>query len=425
MDYLEKYLSEAFPNDLINGRVKRLHQHSDNASQHFKSTGSIEFFTSLIGQRGGPSECMYVYSFGAPGHGRGVFDGVGGAIKNKVHSLIKVTKTAVEPIPGVDSGYINDAKDVFEAVRHHFENSENHVRKKANSCNNIGHYKFFLNLIGERNAIERPPTKEIFDSLHGISSNYQFVVNNVGIVYKRRRSCWCLRCMTKLMQSTLPWGETYSVPDCISNQHETTTIYKFVKQSCTKTQGSGVATSRANIRHERTAITTNLTPGDWVMFGSPEPNVEPFWIGRAMSKAEWNNSCWYRNATNRRQLLTGGIPLDPGGEYAINVQWYTLRDIGSLEYIIDRDYAYPIVNHNNALILGGFEMIQSAGNLSRVPRQRNVRQRNDDFGYAAPQLNLQTREGDWFRSEFANVYTLNEADRDAGLARCGVWGGTM
>ena len=35
---LEQYMSKKFPNDLINGRIKRLHQHSDNASQHFKST---------------------------------------------------------------------------------------------------------------------------------------------------------------------------------------------------------------------------------------------------------------------------------------------------------------------------------------------------------------------------------------------------
>jgi hypothetical protein len=422
MEYLERYMSESFPNDLINGRIKRLHQHSDNASQHFKSTGSIEFFTSLIAQRGGPGECMYVYSFGTPGHGKGVFDGVGGAIKHKVHSLIKGTKTTHEPIPGVDSGYISDAKDVFEAVSHHFENSNNHVRKKSGSRNNISHYKFFLNLIGERTAIERPPNKEIFNPLKGISSNYQFIVNNVGIVYMRKRSCWCLQCMSKLMQSSLPWGETYSVHRCISSEHETTTIYEFEKQSCSKTQGLGVAASRANIRQQRNEITKNLTPGDWVMFESPEPNVQPFWIGRAVSKAEWNNGCWYRNDTNRRQLLIGDVPLDPG-EYAINVQWYTQRDIGSLEYIIDRDNAHPIVNHNTTLAYGGFEMIQSAGNLARVPRQRNVRQRNDEFGYAHPQLNLQTREGDWFRSEFANVYILSEDDRDVGLARCGVWGG--
>ena len=48
LTYLEQYLSKEFPNDLIDGRIKRPHQHSDNASQHFKSTGSIEYFSSLV-----------------------------------------------------------------------------------------------------------------------------------------------------------------------------------------------------------------------------------------------------------------------------------------------------------------------------------------------------------------------------------------
>ncbi len=46
--FLEAYMLEFFPNDLTNGCIQRLHQHSDNASRHFKSTGAIEYFTSLI-----------------------------------------------------------------------------------------------------------------------------------------------------------------------------------------------------------------------------------------------------------------------------------------------------------------------------------------------------------------------------------------
>ena len=86
---------------------------------------------------------MYVYSFGAPGHGKGVFDGVGGAIKNKVHSLIKATKTSDDGVPGVDSGYINNVTDVFQAIRHNFENSEHRVQRRAGS-NSINRYKFFF-----------------------------------------------------------------------------------------------------------------------------------------------------------------------------------------------------------------------------------------------------------------------------------------
>jgi hypothetical protein len=69
-EFLEAYILEFFPNDPTKGCIQRLHQHSDNASQHFKSTGAIEYFTLLIMKRGGPTECMYVHSFGAHGHGK-------------------------------------------------------------------------------------------------------------------------------------------------------------------------------------------------------------------------------------------------------------------------------------------------------------------------------------------------------------------
>jgi hypothetical protein len=63
-------------------------------------------------------------------------------------------------------------------------------------------------------------------------------------------------------------------------------------------------------------------------------------------------------------------------------------------------------------------MVQTLGSSVRVPRQRSVRTRRDDFGYAAPLINLQTREGDWFRRECPNIYTLSERDRDRGIACC-------
>ena len=190
------------------------------------------------------------------------------------------------------------------------------------------------------------------------------------------------------------------------------------QQQSTSSVSTAVKRYREWVLHCRVLVSGK----DWMMFESPELNVVPFWIGRAMSKAEWDNCCWYKNKTPRRLRLAGDLPLDPG-EYAINVQWYAERDVGSLEYIIYHDQPYPVVNNNRTLVMGGFEMIQSAGNLARVPRQRNVRQRNDVFKYAVPQLNLQTREGDWYRNEFGNVYKFTANDRDVGIARCGAWGG--
>ena len=155
------------------------------------------------------------------------------------------------------------------------------------------------------------------------------------------------------------------------------------------------------------------------MFESPEPNEQPFWIGRAVSKDEWNNSCIYQNETQGRQMLSGNVPLHPG-EYAINVQWYTVRDAANpREYIMWDANPTPFVNNYRTLVLAEFDMTQIVGNSVLVPRQRTVRQRNDEFGYAHPQFNLQTREGDWVRSEFGNVYEMDEATRDVGIARCG------
>jgi hypothetical protein len=125
---------------------------------------------------------MYVYSFGAPGHGKGVYDGIGGTIKNKVHSLIKASKTSSEGVPGVEGGYITDDNDVFQAVKYHFKNGENRVRMRAGS-NPISHYKFFSYLMADT-PIRCPMVDEVFNSLEGISSNYQFVVHNCGLVYQ-------------------------------------------------------------------------------------------------------------------------------------------------------------------------------------------------------------------------------------------------
>ena len=77
----------------------------------------MEYFTSLVHGRGGAMECMYVYSFGAPGHGKGFFDSLGGALKNKIHSLIQWTKTGGDTVDGTSTGYIVNVNDVHDALQ--------------------------------------------------------------------------------------------------------------------------------------------------------------------------------------------------------------------------------------------------------------------------------------------------------------------
>jgi hypothetical protein len=145
----------------------------------------------------------------------------------------------------------------------------------------------------DKNPIRHP--EETFDQLDGISSNYQFRVNNIGIVYMHQRSCWCMQYMSKLMQSTLDWNDTCAIARCVSCEHDTTNLKSFRKQSCCKQRGSGVESSHV-IKDQRHEIAANLTHGDWMMFESQEPNVQPFWIGRAISKSEWNFLVFMRTA---------------------------------------------------------------------------------------------------------------------------------
>ena len=84
LDYLEAYMKEKFPQYIIKGHFVRLHQHSDEASTYFNNTGAINYFTTLIDARGGPSKNSFVYSFVAPSQGKGPFDSIGGRWKNKI-----------------------------------------------------------------------------------------------------------------------------------------------------------------------------------------------------------------------------------------------------------------------------------------------------------------------------------------------------
>ena len=121
LEGLEGYMKDEIANDISDGKVTHLHLHSYNASQHFKSSGAIEYFTSLINDFGGATDCMYVYSFRAPCRGKEFFDGLGGALEKK-HNLIKVAKTGEGTIAGTNSGYILNVMDAHDALKYYFEN---------------------------------------------------------------------------------------------------------------------------------------------------------------------------------------------------------------------------------------------------------------------------------------------------------------
>ena len=71
-----------------------------------------------------------------------------------------------------------------------------------------------------------------------ITKQYQFAVNNEGLLFVRLRSCWCLPCMAALLEGTLHWPEQKEIAGC-----ETVALggqdlmYKFTKAAALKVRG--------------------------------------------------------------------------------------------------------------------------------------------------------------------------------------------
>ena len=78
---------------------------------------------------------MYVYSFRAPGHGKGFFDGLGSHLKKKIHNLIKGSKTGRDTIAGTKYGYILNVGYVHDALKEYFENDRDGICKNKSNNN--------------------------------------------------------------------------------------------------------------------------------------------------------------------------------------------------------------------------------------------------------------------------------------------------
>ena len=370
LEWVETYMSSNFPNDLPAGKITHIHLHSDNATQHFKSTGAINYFTSLIHDRGGPNNCSYVWSFGASGHGKGTFDGIGGVLKNTIHGLIKGTKGSNQGIDGTESGYITTPKDVCDALKSRFEMDKVQNRRRKGGKHSIDYYN--IRYFGATENPVRRPDNEEFEHLEKISE-----------VHSRQRSCWCTKCFAALVSGSAQWSATeHCIYECTSSSNRSSTMYSFNKRSCAKVRGvdaqRAIATAQKASRNE---MASKLTVGSWVLFKSPDNDEQPIWLGRTVGRADWNDTCILKNNTTRAKVIDGAAI--PGKTYAINVQWYTQKVIGVLEYVIEGgDSAIPVVQSNSSLLVVAHDehMTRVLGNNVRVPRRRAVRtNQSDDF----------------------------------------------
>ena len=215
-----------------------------------------------------------------------------------------------------------------------------------------------------------------------------------------------MRFKIDMCNGSLNWGTNHWINGCVSSDIQTPNIYDFDKRKCTKLTGPGVSLQLSERRQNRNEMSAQLTPGLWIEFNSTEDICRIIWIGRAISKPEWENFCILKNDSSGNKNIEV-VSVGRNG-CVIHFQWYTQKVVGVLEFF--KDDNPPIVHSNIYLVLVGFDeyMHQEHGSITRVPRRRTVRSNcMDDFGLFPERVNLHTYERDWYRRYSGNICRMN------------------
>ena len=122
----------------------------------------MDYFSCLINERGGARKCAYVYSFGAPHHGKGKWDGAGGCMKHKVDQDTS-SAMSIGSLTHTTSSYIETIQDVYDSLVFHFQTG-NH-RDHRQSGNGFNAWRFLL-YTHDSNPVPRP--EENVTPLNGI-----------------------------------------------------------------------------------------------------------------------------------------------------------------------------------------------------------------------------------------------------------------
>ena len=176
-----------------------------------------------------------------------------------------------------------------------------------------------------------------------------------------------MKYITSMCSGTLNWGTDRRVSGCGSSALQTTSIYDFQKRPCTKLTGPGVSLQLSERCESRKKMAPQLTPGAWVLFKGSGQAEQLIWLGRTIYKLGWNNDCVLKNVSSGTKNIEGAAVSR--NVYAINVQWYTQKVVGVLEYIVYT--GAPVVQSNIYLVYSGFDeyMHQVHGSRIQVPRR--------------------------------------------------------
>ena len=375
--WMEEHLHLHHPEDIPRGKIWSLHQHSDNAAQHFKNTGALRWFTDLGVAQGiaagaldrGSTSFSFTWTFGAPGHGKGVWDGLGGTFKSMVRRQIERCQQSDsgENLPGLSTNVIASAEDVFKVVEAVFDSDTWRDTARANG-RVIKRMKFFLSSSKKTTthpkgylpvAADRPITKETFITLENISISYQFICTRRDWVHVRCRPCWCLGCVKSFNEGTNKCMDEFTPVSCTSGKRSKDN-FTCKLRTCRKLTGPSLAKSLKQISDNLKKDAMNLTVGDWVLFSAPVANDRPLWVGRMAANPEWLGApIWVNKSLRKRVFKDDKITIMPGG-VALFVQWYDQLGLPSTTSVRFRkciEYPEPELQSMKLLVIAKFNKL--------------------------------------------------------------------
>ena len=397
MRYFVKKEFEALTSDgtFERERITKIATHSDNAAQHFKSVKSLSWYTTLFDDYHHIDSLLW--DFGAPGHGKGVWDGMFGMLKQwlRTRAIEAVTDAGVIT---TTSGTISTPFDCYEQWNAFFASDtwrQNHQDKKINE------FQFFWAAPG---VIERPTTDVVYEKVPGIQKSYQFVAVRNGVVLARRSSCWCDACARR----TSALSSTGVVDGCVHATRPDAEQHEFQEHSVLEMSTAATGQRRLRSQTAGRGMAEKIAPWQWLLAQARDDPDDTLWLGRTVPLWEEGFEGQCRKKAVEEHVFQG-VKFDKG-DYMIAVQWYAVdaQDPDRRTFVEHTPHV-DFLNSTELRLCGdGLEIDLVKGQKRSKRTARVNRRRATDERYDAVEAVL----------ERARVWRLSRSYEDLALEAC-------
>ena len=295
---------------------------SDGAASHFKNRFTLHFLGEFAEEQALTS---LTWDFGAPGHGKGPWDGIGGVVKHKTINLMLEAESAFRAT----------AREVHSIMKQHFDSeSWKAAQRKRNAA--VG--SMSVTFLAASN-VERDDTFDVeaVKSPHGLGTRLAFSFRLAKLhesgapvcLSVRRFSCGCVFCMREAAAAPASAGPSNFTSACFLDQHSSIATVR-------RKDNPGVALQRRVEQAEATKFCEKqLKSGKMLAFSGGEGTIV---LGRVQLDADgklFNVASSSARRSDDREACVRGDPIlrirlfefdestalfDPGLSYEANAR---------------------------------------------------------------------------------------------------------